>query len=156
MPLVDGDPAEAEDTWLRVITNEKYIKSDGTLANNAFTGKAIAPPAAPRPWSIELSGALLSKIADLRTYGGAFPYGQFVGYMFQEVRILRNEELETDVVYTPKKDTPHPDTAHADLVSYRLALQEKYALRDWLQETVRCVRPDGLDVMEALRREEAP
>ena len=85
MPLADGDPAEAWDTWLRVITDEKYFKDDGTLSNKAFSGKkVIAPPAKPRPWSMELSGALLSMIADLRSYGHGFCGNKFAGYMFEK------------------------------------------------------------------------
>ncbi len=148
MPHADGDPAEAWDTWLRVITDKKYLKSDGTLSNNAFSGKrVIAPPAKPRPWSIELSGALLSMIDDLRAYGHGFCGDNFAGYMFQLVGKLRNTDLATDVVYTPTADT-----AHADLVSYRLGIESKYALRDWLQDSIRCVRSDYIGAIHALRR----
>ena len=57
MPLSDGDPAEARDTWFRVITDALYFRNDGTLASNAFSGtKVISPPDPPRQWSLELSG----------------------------------------------------------------------------------------------------
>lgn len=148
MPLADGDPAEAWDTWLRVITDRKYVKSDGTLSNNAFSGKrVIASPAKPRPWSIELSGALLSMIDDLYSYGHSFCGVRFAGYMFQLAGKLRNPDLATDVIYTPTADP-----AHADLVSYRLTIESKYALRDWLQDSIRCVGPDDLGAIDALRQ----
>lgn len=148
MPLADGDPAEAWDTWLRVITDRKYLKSDGTLSNNAFSGKrVIAPPAKPRPWSIELSGALLSIIDDLTSYGRGFCGDRFAGYMFQLAGRLRNPDLATDVVYTPTADP-----AHADLVSYRLSTESKYALRDWLQDSIRCANVDDVGAIDTLRR----
>jgi hypothetical protein len=103
MPPDDGDPAEAWDTWLRVITDEKYWKSDGTLSNNAFSGKrVISPPALPRPWSMELSGDLLSMIADLRSHADEFCGNKFNGYMYQKVENLRVEENATDVALPPR------------------------------------------------------
>lgn len=149
MPLADGDPGEAQDTWLRVISDEKYLKEDGTLSNNAFSGKkVISPPAPPRPWSLELSGALLSMIADLRCYADGFCGEKFAGYMFQKVENLRNEDNATDVIYTPRVG----DNAHADLVAYQLAAENKYVLRDWLQDSIQCVKPDKLEVIDALRQ----
>src|SRR5262249_18031211 len=103
MTLADGDPAEAWDTWLRVITDERDFRSDGTLANNAFSGRrVISPPDPPRSWSLEISGALLSMIPDLRVYAEAFCGDKFAGYMFQKVENLRNEDNATDVIYTPR------------------------------------------------------
>jgi hypothetical protein len=152
MPLADGDPAKAWDTWLRVITDEKYLKTDGTLSNNAFSGKrVIAPPDPPRPWSLELSGALLSMIADLQSYADTFCGERFAGYMFQKVENLRSKDNATDVVYTPRA----ANSAHADLVAYHLPLEDKYVLRDWLQDSIQCVRPDKLEAIDALRRADA-
>jgi hypothetical protein len=152
MPLADGDPAEAWDTWLRVITDERYFKSDGTLANDAFTGKTvISPPDPPRPWSLELSGALLSMIFDIRLYADAFCGDKFAGYMFQKVESLRSEDNATDVIYTPRAR----DNAHADLVAYHLDAEYKYVLRDWLQDSIQCVRRDKIEAIDALRQDEA-
>ena len=151
MPLADWDPAEAWDTWLRVVTDERYFKNDGTLANNAFSGKkVISPPDPPRPWSLELSGALLSMISDLRSYGDAFCGDKFAGYMFQKVENLRHEDNATDVIYTPRAG----DNAHADLVAYHLDAENKYVLRDWLQDSIQCVKPDKIGVLDALRQPE--
>jgi hypothetical protein len=149
MQLADGDPAAAWDTWLRVITDERYFKGDGTLSNNAFSGRrVISPPDPPRPWSLELSGALLSMIPDLRHYAIAFCGDKFAGYMFQKVENLRNEDTATDVLYTPRAG----QEAHADLVAYRLDVERKYVLRDWLQDSIQCVRRGKIAAIEALRR----
>lgn len=148
MPLVDGDSAEPWNTWLRVVTDENYIKNDGTVANNAFSGKyVIAPPARPRPWSLELSGALLSHIPDLRVYGRNFCGDDFAGYMFQKAENLKNDDQATDVIYTPTADP-----AHADTVAYRLKVEDKYFIRDWLQDIVVCAKPDNLGAIDALRQ----
>ena len=149
MPLADGDPAEPADTWLRVITNDDYIKKDGTLAKNAFGGKAIAPPDPPRPWSLALSGGLLSLIADLQKYGTDFCGDAFVGYMFHKVEDLRNADHATDVIFTPI--IPR-DPAHADHVAYHLTVESKYLLQEWLQNIMLYVRQDRLDALEALRQ----
>ncbi len=149
MPLVDGDPAEAWDTWLRVIADERYFKSDGTLSNNAFSGrKVISAPDPPRPWALELSGALLSMIPDLRRYAAAFCGDKFAGHMFQKVENLRHEDNATDVLYTPRVD----DNAQADLVAYQLDVASKYDLRDWLQDSIQYVRHGKIEVIDALRR----
>jgi hypothetical protein len=151
MTLADGDPAEAWDTWLRVIADERYFKNDGTLANNAFSGRrVISPPDPPRSWSLEISGALLSMIPDLRVYADAFCRDKFAGYMFQKVENLRNEDNATDVIYTPRLG----DSAHADLVADHLEVQNKYVLRDWLQDSIQCVRPDQIDAIDVLRQAE--
>jgi hypothetical protein len=149
MSLANGDSAASWDTWIRIVTNKKYLKADGTVTSNAFGGNAIARPREPRPWSIEFSGGLLSMVADLHAYGGRFGPEKFVGYLFQEVPTLRNEDRRTDVVYTP-----NDDTAHADVVSFRpFSPEERFALRDWLQDCIQCVRADNLEALQALRRD---
>ena len=85
-------------------------------------------------------------IDDLQSYGHCFCGDRFAGYMFQLAGRLRNPDLVTDVVYTPTADR-----SHADLVSYRLNIESKYALRDWLQESIRCARSDDLGAIDALR-----
>jgi hypothetical protein len=149
MALADGDPAAAADVWLRAITDEKYWKRDGTLHNSAFSGKRVlGPPSTPgRLWSLELSGWLLSLIAELERKCTDFCGGRpFAGAMFQSLEKLRSElsGFRTDVIYTPKSD----DESHADLVAFGAA--DKFVIRDWLQDILRCVRPDGLAALEAL------
>ena len=92
MVLADGDPAEPGDVWLRAITDEKYLKRDGTLHNSAFGGKRVlGPPSTPeRPWSMELSGWLLSFIDRLEAKCTDFCSERpFAGVMFQGVDKLR-------------------------------------------------------------------
>lgn len=151
MPLADGGPAEAGDVWLRAITDDKYLKRDGALHNSAFSGKRVlGPPTTPeRPWSIELSGWLLSLIDELEAKCIDFCGGRpFAGVMFQGVEILRSQAsgVRTDVIYTPKPD----DGAHADFVAFGAA--DKFVIRDWLQDMLRTVRPDGLAAIDALRK----
>src|SRR5215216_1257964 len=60
MPPKDGEPADADDIWLRNVTDKKHVRADGKPTSNAFTGRAISPRAKGRPWDHELSGRLLS------------------------------------------------------------------------------------------------
>jgi hypothetical protein len=152
MALADGDAAEPGDVWLRAITDEKYLKADGTLHNSAFTGKRVlGPPSTPgRSWSLELSGWLLSLIEGLERkcadFCGSRP---FAGIMYRSVEQLRWEAtgFRTDVIYTPKLD----DRAHADFVAFGAA--DKFVIRDPLQDILQVVRPDELAAVEALRRQ---
>jgi hypothetical protein len=153
MTLADGNPAETWDTWTRVITSEAYWKKDGTLHNKAFSGKAFAVPEANRPWSHELSGRLLSLIANLPQESGEFCARiskQFSGIMFQKVEKLRSigSGFQTDVVYTPYLE----DTAHGDFASFGTKDEDLPELRDWLQDVIQCVRPDLISAIEALRQ----
>jgi hypothetical protein len=86
-------------------------------------------------------------IADLRSYADEFRGNKFAGYMFQKVENLRSEENATDVIYTPRVG----DNAHADLVAYHLDPEDKYILRDWLQEPIQCVKPNKAEIIDALR-----
>jgi hypothetical protein len=153
MALADGDPAETWDTWTRVITSENYWKKDGTLHNNAFSGKAFAAPKADRLWSHELSGRLLSLIGNLLQESTEFCTQinkQFAGLMFQKVDNLRStcSGFRTDVVYTPYSE----DTAHSDCVAFETNDENRFELRDWLQDFIQCVRPEMISALEALRQ----
>lgn len=151
MPLADGDAAESWDAWLRVISNPKYLKNDGTLANNAFSGAVVFREPPVRAWSLELSGALLSLMPNLKAYGEAHCGEKFAGFMYQQIDKLYHPPHATDVIYTPTIE-PKKDDAHADLVSFMLTIKEKYVLRDWLQDTVICAKPDKLDEIDKLRK----
>jgi hypothetical protein len=148
----DGDPAEPWDVWTRVITNQEYWKKDGTLHNSAFSGKgAIAVPETERPWSHELSGRLLSLITNLQQESAGFCAGmnkQFAGVMFQTVENLRSvaSGFPTDVVHTPSDDA-----AHGDVIAFGTTDEDRFILRDWLQDFIQYVRPNLLAAVEALR-----
>lgn len=149
-----GDRAEIGDYWLRVLTNEAYLRSDGTLHNGAFGGKAIGQPD-DRAWSLELSGRLLSLVTDVEAEARAFCGDRmpFVGVMYQSVENLRTDGsaplpgFPTDVVFTPRDG----DGAHADLVAYGPDAEHKFALRDWLQDFIQAVASTQCNVVEQLR-----
>jgi hypothetical protein len=158
MPPQPGAPADLTDVWLRVLTSADYWKkSDGTLHNSAFSGSAIAPPTDQRPWTLEMSGRLLSFVRNLEEESITFctPPRVFAGLMYQTVENLRsggnsfhvNTGCPTDVIYTPIGG----DGAHADLVAYGPTHANRYLIRDWLQEFIQCIRPHDCAVVEQLR-----
>ena len=63
--MADGDRASDDDCWFRVITDTRWINSDGSLAEQALKGNKLGPPKTLRPWSHELSGRLLSLVSDV-------------------------------------------------------------------------------------------
>jgi hypothetical protein len=153
--LKDGDPAQAWNVWIRVITDCNYWKKDGTLHNKAFTGKGgFMPPLKARPWSHELSGRLLSLVTNLREESMAFCEGlkrDFAGIMFQHVEGLRSQRsgFPTDVIYTP---VVAADEAHSDLtVKHAVTEDDLRELRDWLQDNIFYVKPDKLSAVCTLR-----
>jgi hypothetical protein len=158
MPLKPGQPAKAADVWMRVLTNLQHVKKDGKIHNKAFGGKAIAPPTEQKPWSLELSGRLLSLTEDVEKESAAFcvPPLRYAGVMYQYVRTIRNDGTSenppflVDVIYTPQSG----DQAHADVVTYGPTVEDRYVLRDWLQELVLYAAPGKCDVIEQLRSTE--
>lgn len=156
MPLAHGDPAEIWDVWTRVITDKRYWKTDGSgkLHNRAFGGKAFAPPYNRSPWTYELSGRILSMIEYLERESMDFckrVEKDFAGVMYQNVENLRSDGsgFPTDVIYTPYDQ----DSAHADVAVYNAAGEAHvFAVRDWLQDLIKCVKPDDLAVICALRQ----
>jgi len=150
--LTDGDVAEENDTWLRVITSEHYWKKDGTLHNSAFSGGAIACSSEARPWNMELSGRLLSMVQDIDTESKEFCQKldrPFVGLMFQTVENLsKGFIVRTGVYYTPNEDYAHSDFA----VFAHMNRSMMHQLRDWLQDFIQCVKPEKAAVtINALR-----
>jgi hypothetical protein len=152
MPLADGDPADADDVWLLAVTDERYLKPDGTLHNSAFSGRRVLGPFTHgRPWSLELSGWLLSFIEELERKCTDFCVRRrFAGVMFQSVEKLRSEAsgFRTDVVYTPRPD----DSAHADFAAFGAA--DKFVIRLAAGYTQGCP-PRRAAAIDALRRRPA-
>lgn len=155
MPLRPGQQADAADVWMRVLTNPRHVTKSGKVHNKAFSGKAIAPPTKSKPWSLELSGRLLSFTKDVERESAAFcatPPRQYSGVMYQQVGPIRSDgssgdpSCRIDVIFTPNEDE-----AHADVVAYDLPETDKYVLRDWLQELVSYAAPGECDDIEALR-----
>ena len=157
MSPVSGQPANANDVWFRVLTDPKYWKRDGKLHNSAFGGKAISPPKQPKGYTLELSGRLLSLTIDVEAEAKEYCTAprEYSGIMYQTVQKLRTNGTDsdpipgcpTDVIYTP-----NADTAHADLVAYGPTFENRYLIRDWLQEFIQCARPGHCGTIEALRR----
>ena len=154
MLLADGDPAHSCDTWSRVITDRKYFLKEGRLHNRAFTGRAIAPPKKERPWSHELSGRLLSLIINLHQEARLFCQQHnkpFEGIMYKDVLSLRRtleDGINSDVRYTPLDH----DAAHSDFVAFSCSTEaDLQSLRDFLQETVKAIRPENTASVELLR-----
>lgn len=158
MALEPGQPADASDVWMRVLTDKNYWKkSDGALHNKAFTGKAISPPSESREWTLEFSGRLLSLSKDVEAESTAFckPPRNYEGVIFQKVENLRGEGnsfhkstgCRTDVIYTPK----NADIAHADIVAYGPSVEHRYLMRDWLQDIIQYAAPGNCGIIETLR-----
>jgi hypothetical protein len=149
MPPKDGEPADADDIWLRNITDKKHVRADGKLTSNAFTGRAISPRALGRPWDHELSGRLLSLTNDFEAEGRSY-CGQrnkpFIGVMYAKVERIRRETngVKTDVHYTPTEG----DQAHADLTMARTNDDNLGPIRDWLQEVLRVSKPEPKCVLD--------
>jgi hypothetical protein len=154
MALSDGDLADARDTWSRIITDPRYWKPDGTMHNRAFTGKAIAPPLQNRSWSHELSGRLLSLIASLKQESEDICQQKcrpFEGIMYRDVAglcAMIDGDIKADVRYTPIADE---DAAHSDFVTYHTVDAHLQSIRDFLQETVRALRPANISQLDLLR-----
>ena len=150
MPPKDGEPADADDIWLRNVTDKKHVRADGKLTSNAFTGRAISPRAPGRPWDHELSGRLLSLTNDFEAEGRRYCEQRnkpFIGVMYAKVERIRRETnyVKTDVHYTPIKDG---DKAHADLTMAGTNDDNLGPIRDWLQEVLRVSKPDPKCVLD--------
>jgi hypothetical protein len=156
MPLSDGDPADIDDTWFRVLTNKHHLYADGRLHHNAFTGKtAIARPGQKenREWAHELSGRLLSLAGDVGIEAKEFCEKQqrdYVGIAHAIISALRtqHQHVRIDVCYTPHDN----DKAHADIAFYNSADDDKEMLIDWLQTVLKALRPDELAALTVKRR----
>ena len=76
---------------------------------------------------------------------------EFAGLTYQTVENLRtNGEstgFPTDVVYTP-----NADLAHSDFVAYGPSRDNRFLIRDWLQDIIQFVRANNCEIIEALRR----
>jgi hypothetical protein len=154
MSYKDGDEAFPWDVWHRIVTSDDHWrKRDGTLHNRAFGGKAIAKPEVARPWSHELSGRLLSVVSNIEESSNEFCKKlnrPFVGVMFESAEKLKDKIDGTFPCCTFY--TPYPeDKTHSDFATFSTKTEEDLqSVRDWLQRTVRFVRPDKLDEVRAL------
>jgi hypothetical protein len=149
MPPKDGEPADADDIWLRNVTNKRHVRPDGRPTSNAFTGSAISPRVPGRPWDYELSGRLVSLTNNFEAEGRSYCEQRdkpFVGVLYAKVERIRNEisGIKTDVHYTPKGS----DKAHADLTMAGANDDNLGLVRDWLQEVLRVSKPEPKCVLD--------
>jgi hypothetical protein len=157
MPLADGDPADDADTWLRVLTEEGYIKK-GKIHHSAFTGRAISPPdpSVNRSWSHELSGRLRSLCADVEAEARAFcddmttrtqRTKSFAGVMFCQVGAARQmiDAIAARVHFTPLD----ADKAHADITFTNSTEEDLDRLVMWLTDLVIGLHPSQLSLLPA-------
>jgi hypothetical protein len=153
MPPRDGEPADADDIWLRNVTDKKHVRPDGRPTSNAFTGSAISPRAPGRPWDYELSGKLLSLTHNFEAEGRRYCEQRnkpFIGVLYAKVERIRHEinGMKTDVHYTPNDN----DEAHADLTTAGTNDDDvglvRERLRDWLQEVLRVSKPEPKCVLD--------
>lgn len=150
MPPNDGEPADADDIWLRNVTDKKHVRADGRPTSNAFSGRAISPRAPGRPWDHELSGRLLSLTQNFEAEARKYCADRgkpFIGVMYAKVERIRRETngVTTNVYYTPINDV---DLAHADLTMAGSNDDNLGAIRDWLQEVLRVSKPEPKCVLD--------
>jgi hypothetical protein len=150
MPPKDGEPADADDIWLRNVTDKRHVRADGKPTSNAFSGRAISPRAPGRPWDHELAGRLLSLTNEFEAEGRKYCEDRkkpFIGVMYAKVERIRRvtNGVKTDVHYTPINGG---DQAHADLTMLGSNDDNLGATRDWLQEVLRVSKPDPKCVLD--------
>jgi hypothetical protein len=143
MPPKEGEPADADDIWLRNVTDKRHVRADGMPTSNAFTGRAISPRAVGRPWDHELSSRLRSLTDDFEAEGRRYCEERgktFIGVMYAKVERIRRETngVKTDVYYTPIEGG---DKAHADLTMAGTNDENLGFVRAWLQEVLRVSKP---------------
>jgi hypothetical protein len=163
--LIVDQPLPDAEVWLRELINRTHAPR-GAIHFQALKGRAIGPPAAPRPWSNELSGRARSLAGDIQEHAeaalqkakdrsleqlGAIPsYHQFMGVAFAKVGDLRaapGRPAGLDAIFTP-----NDDPAHADVVVYgELSDEELQEVRDWLQEQLRFAAQGQLDLVAAVQ-----
>jgi hypothetical protein len=127
MTLSDGDPADNNDIWFRVVTQKDHIKN-GRVHHGAFTGRAIASPnpCKNRSWQRELSGRLRSRagtVNEITRHAEAYcaentrPGGNtktFHGLIYSRVANIKlsyKDKIRLGAHFTPLPN----DQAHADL-----------------------------------------
>lgn len=163
--LVVDEPLPDAEVWLRELVNKTHAPQ-GAVHFQALKGRAIRPPAEPRPWSNELSGRARSLAGDVREHAeaalqkakdkslqqlGKIPtYHQFMGVAFAKVGDLRaapGRPAGLDAIFTP-----NDDPAHADIVVYGdLSDEELQEVRDWLQEQLRFAANGQLDLVATVQ-----
>jgi hypothetical protein len=125
-----GDAAEADDTWLRPITNENHIRR-ATIHHGEFKKWLGPPDDVNSPWKLELSGRLLSLVESIskdanekvaaqkarlaaaeKPIPSALKYCGIIHSTVENVRAI--PDLDGDVIYEPTEDTAHANIVVRD------------------------------------------
>lgn len=159
MPPVANTPVPDGDCWFRVLTNKDHATSDGTVHYQALKG-GVFRASVGRAWTHELSGRIASEagahddVADAAeaqvgavrqkylNRGEPVPSKiMFRGIAVATTQELRNAQLATDVMYTPRTE----DAAHTDFVTYNTVTNEDIdPSREFLRKTLRVISPSEL------------
>lgn len=143
----------SDDVWLRVITDRRWLNSDGSLSEQALKKRALAPPLdSSKLWSHELSGRALSHAGDVQRNGEFFvdvvrnlqKYPNknllFVGVAAAKVENLRPlcGGVKSDLLFSPVMDLYNPffDEAHSDFIVYAANEDALDEVRTNLQEVL--------------------
>jgi hypothetical protein len=159
MPVVDGERVDAGDLWLRILTEEKYIRK-GKVHHSAFTGRGVftrKEPSAERPWSLEISGRLRSGCQNVEAEAKAFcdelsgrlnQKKQFAGIMFCDVNVAGSvtNKIDSHIYFTPRDG----DRAHADFTFANATDDDLDFLRTWLHGKVSGLHPAQMHLFSTL------
>ncbi len=150
-----GNAAAPEDIWLRPITNETHLKRRSI--HHGALKKWITPPDDPsKPWKLEVSGRLKSKIqsisldahqkvetqkSNLTAAGKNVPSAlKYCGIVHSLVDAIRSiPDFDGDVVYDPNEDP-----AHANIVIRDLGLGEVLTVTDVLVRKLTFLDPNDV------------
>jgi hypothetical protein len=166
--VTNGEAATDDECWFRVITNANWVNADGTISEQALKGNAFRVPNNDRPWSRELSGRLLSLVADLARDGAEFvektrklqrkpsKHLVFAGVLCgtrKNLRGLVHHQMRTDVIHTPISPPDEwADHAHSDFVVFD-CIHEVFLdeVRTFIQDQTKVVvRPKSVAALSAL------
>lgn len=148
-----GDAAASDDIWLRPVTNENHLKRKAI--HHGALKKWIAPPDDPlKPWKLEVSGRLLSKIgsisadavhqvelqkANLIAAKKNVPSDlEYCGILHPTAESIRSiPDFDGDVIYDPTDDP-----AHANIVIKDKDKSEILTVTDVLIKNLIFLEPD--------------
>jgi hypothetical protein len=145
MSLSDGDPATADDVWLRILIEKRWLLDNGGVSQSAFKSARVfkAPePELNRGWNHEVSGRLRSLATDIVQNGQTFcqnlsPKRDFPGIAYVKVDRVRTQSRRPEQVRADVYRTDALDPAHSDLVFFDSTENDFSEMRDWLQDTLR-------------------
>jgi hypothetical protein len=157
-----GERVPDQEIWLRVLTNDDYVATDGSLHENALKGDKIFQKRPRHTWDHELSGRRQSVCKDIEAEGADFvqkiraafahrnkrpPPSKmtYKGHAFAPAGALRQNfgaALHTDVIHTPvTAPDPLEDMAHADFAIFGSTDTDLKKIRTFLQSVLKIAPP---------------